>query len=638
MPALIRFGLAEKPAEPEKSLLKSPVSHADVEVDKQKVQALYSDWKQQPEATTTRDQLRDAVKELKQNAEVAGDTASAKSSEATLKAIDASFDPLKTGISEALADIAPAKPAEAPAPQMVQLIDAPAAEVDQELLDIFLEEATEVVATIRESLAVIRSAPHDKESLTTIRRGFHTLKGSGRMVGLTDLGEVAWSCEQVMNKWLKDERPATAGLIMLITESADSFAAWVATLQAKGTASIDGTRINELGDLLKNDKEPAAEPVIIVESAAQIIVPVQETVDDALVVSSENVDINKVDLTNENITTPQSIAALGELTLIDATESQAESLLAVPDEIVNTATDKPTDVETNVADLTDVSDTASTTTATLDITIPLESVGIEPPQIAVETTPIEPLPSVDMMLANNDVFAELPALAFPTSSSSSQPAEVMPHDIEEGEEVIIGHVRLPLPLYEIYLGEASQHVETLDGEMAIIEANPLNPVTHEFMRAAHTLTSSSRTTGFESVADVSFALEKWLSDAIELTPQFDAERLMQTRQAVDALANMVLSLHTHEYPEVRPDIVHELVTLREALKASARLGEGTHTKLPTSDTSAPLSMSMATEAFDRDNSASTETFDLASTESTVEIDATALISDQLAEPPKGLGS
>src|SRR5205814_432140 len=85
---------------------------------------------------------------------------------------------------------------------VVQLVDAPGAEVDKELLEIFLEEAAEVVATIESSLATMREAPHDRESLTTIRRGFHTLKGSGRMVGLMDLGEMAWQCEQVMNKWL----------------------------------------------------------------------------------------------------------------------------------------------------------------------------------------------------------------------------------------------------------------------------------------------------------------------------------------------------------------------------------------------------------------------------------------------------
>jgi hypothetical protein len=35
--------------------------------------------------------------------------------------------------------------------------------------------------------------------LTTVRRAFHTLKGSSRMVGLRDYGEAAWACEQLYN-------------------------------------------------------------------------------------------------------------------------------------------------------------------------------------------------------------------------------------------------------------------------------------------------------------------------------------------------------------------------------------------------------------------------------------------------------
>ena len=55
------------------------------------------------------------------------------------------------------------------------------------------------------------------------------------------------------------------------------------------------------------------------------------------------------------------------------------------------------------------------------------------------------------------------------------------------------------------------------------------PVSADFMRAAHTLASSSRTTGFEPLADVANALEKWLADAIDLPPEFDAHRLAVTR-------------------------------------------------------------------------------------------------------------
>src|SRR6266850_2385930 len=93
---------------------------------------------------------------------------------------------------------------------------APAAEAkaalaaqSNELLPIFLEEAVEVLKAIDDALAVCKAQPDDPEALISIRRGFHTLKGSGRMVGLTQLAEVAWEVEQALNRWLEEKRPAT---------------------------------------------------------------------------------------------------------------------------------------------------------------------------------------------------------------------------------------------------------------------------------------------------------------------------------------------------------------------------------------------------------------------------------------------
>jgi chemosensory pili system protein ChpA (sensor histidine kinase/response regulator) len=128
---------------------------------------------------------------------------------------------------------------------------------------------------------------------------------------------------------------------------------------------------------------------------------------------------------------------------------------------------------------------------------------------------------------------------------------------------LIGHVALPAPLFEVYLGEATTHIDTLGREMSAVEANPLGPISYEFMRAAHTLTSSSRTTGFVSIAEVAFALEKWLADVIELTPHWDQARIEATREGVDVVSAMVLSLHAHEheYPPPRPDVVASLIAM-----------------------------------------------------------------------------
>ncbi|HLX22990.1 MAG TPA: response regulator, partial [Usitatibacter sp.] len=165
--------------------------------------------------------------------------------------------------------------------------------------------------------------------------------------------------------------------------------------------------------------------------------------------------------------------------------------------------------------------------------------------------------------------------------SESIAAEPEPEPEAEAEaEIRIGSVVVPRALFEIYIGEAEQHVAALDAEMSRIEADPLHPVGQDFMRAAHTLASSSRTTGFEAVADVSHALEKWLQEAIEVPPEFDSHRLSVTRHGVDALTAMVQSLRGLATPFPREDIVAQLSELRDGLRAARQTGEGTHIKVP----------------------------------------------------------
>ncbi len=72
--------------------------------------------------------------------------------------------------------------------------------LDAEIIEIFIEEAGEVLDTINEYLPQWSDSPTDAESLTVIRRAFHTLKGSGRMVGAIDIGELAWSIENMLNR------------------------------------------------------------------------------------------------------------------------------------------------------------------------------------------------------------------------------------------------------------------------------------------------------------------------------------------------------------------------------------------------------------------------------------------------------
>lgn len=89
----------------------------------------------------------------------------------------------------------------------VPVVAAPAAaagddELDAEMREIFLEEAREVVAELQDKVPRWLRQPDQREMLVEIRRWYHTLKGSGRMVGAGDIGEFAWALENLLNRVL----------------------------------------------------------------------------------------------------------------------------------------------------------------------------------------------------------------------------------------------------------------------------------------------------------------------------------------------------------------------------------------------------------------------------------------------------
>ncbi|WP_234414033.1 Hpt domain-containing protein [Ideonella sp. A 288] len=124
-------------------------------------------------------------------------------------------------------------------------------EDDAEMREIFLEEAREVVATARQGLADLRERPDDLPAMTVVRRAFHTLKGSARMVGLGDLGDAAWACEQLYNARLADSRSADGDFRGFSHEVLDHFEHWVDAIEAGDVTGFGSAPIVQSADALR---------------------------------------------------------------------------------------------------------------------------------------------------------------------------------------------------------------------------------------------------------------------------------------------------------------------------------------------------------------------------------------------------
>ncbi len=110
---------------------------------------------------------------------------------------------------------------------------------DPELAEIFLIEAEEVFQNLNQEFDKLSSDINDKDALTNTRRFYHTLKGSGRMVGLKHMGEVAWMVEQTLNRCLSEDLTFNQDVLDAVIEIKEKFQEWVGDLQINNLVNLD---------------------------------------------------------------------------------------------------------------------------------------------------------------------------------------------------------------------------------------------------------------------------------------------------------------------------------------------------------------------------------------------------------------
>ncbi len=171
---------------------------------------------------------------------------------------------------------------EGPEAGAVELAPVLAEDGDPEILAIFLEEAEEELGSLRTQVPRWVQDREDREALGTIRRSFHTLKGSGRLSGALRVGEFAWALESLLNRVLEGEGADAAavgvvgeavellpGLIEELRGGEGCDAAAVAALMGRAQALARGEDAGAAAPVAKTaqpepeaaaEAQPAAEP------------------------------------------------------------------------------------------------------------------------------------------------------------------------------------------------------------------------------------------------------------------------------------------------------------------------------------------------------------------------------------------
>ncbi|QSX73476.1 Hpt domain-containing protein [Lysobacter arenosi] len=224
--------------------------------------------------------------------------------------------PAPTAIEVAAPVVAAPAPAPAPVATTAQAIAAGGFEhsddIDDEIREVFLEELDEEIRHLGDLLPVWHESPDDSERLRPIRRVFHTLKGSGRLVGAKTLGEFSWKIENLLNRVLDGTRPASPAVMGLVGHAYTALPQLHAALRNEGVISADLAGMEAHADRLAEGNEghytpPAAmavaavavdEPmvveeipleavnldVLVAEAASEPVYAIEETIEEPAVV------------------------------------------------------------------------------------------------------------------------------------------------------------------------------------------------------------------------------------------------------------------------------------------------------------------------------------------------------------------
>ncbi|MDZ7857213.1 Hpt domain-containing protein [Sphaerotilus sp.] len=422
-------------------------------------------------------------------------------------------------------------------------------EDDDEMRGVFLDEAREVIEEGQAALDALALTPGNLPLLTHLRRAFHTLKGSARMVGFNAFGEAAWSCEQLYNHWLAEQTPASPELRTFTGDALRYFEAWTGAIAARDAEAFlpepvmaGAEALRHAGELMRVCLPGFAMPPAPSPTGSRV----GGSSDDA----QEHVDL-EVLFGEPARPLMEPLQATRPMELGDAMwrapmpaqpqpPAEPSMLIDLPLDFSAPAVDVSFDdfelpdgpverIEVGSSGLDDERHSwrapLETTTSSAHATLggPLPEADLVPP--AEPPQDIEPL---DLEVGEPSAPAAAPVSApglanvIDLDGVRAQIAtEVLraaqPDRQGDDDQIkVIGPLRLQIPLFNIYLNEADEVSRRLGTELTLWAMELPRPLGEEASALAHTLAGNSATVGFTELAQLARALEHALNQVLAL--------------------------------------------------------------------------------------------------------------------------
>jgi chemosensory pili system protein ChpA (sensor histidine kinase/response regulator) len=394
--------------------------------------------------------------------------------------------------------LAQTKPSPAPAPKAALSPEAEYGEfeilgndADEEILEIFIEEALEVLEELHNNLPQWKSNTGNEEALTVVRRCFHTLKGSGRLIGAQLIGEFSWKLENMLNRVIDKQIVPDTNVLNALDEAVAVLPQLIEQLQGNREPVPYVYDLMATADALAEEREP---PVIAERAAkteAEAVIeenPVEEDVSEVADLSEAVIEVDEINLVD-----------LGQAAEEDI-EDPDFNVLAQTAEISLEVTEQPLDDD--FVEQLDSGVTAAEDEFSIEFTVQELDSGDE----------ISLLPDDEFEISTgfDDVAAEAETL---TEISLSN--DELAFEIEEPEVVDVADSEytagMDPVLFQIYYDESIGHISIVD-ELLEAHNNESQPLTasKELIRAFHTLYGSARTAEIDQISEICGATEKYI--------------------------------------------------------------------------------------------------------------------------------
>ncbi|HEB87466.1 MAG TPA: response regulator [Gammaproteobacteria bacterium] len=427
-------------------------------------------------------------------------------------------------------------------------------EIDDEIIEIFLEEAEEEYQRIKELLPKLRQNLDDADVLAELRRAFHTLKGSGRLVGAIDIGEFAWAYENMLNRVIDQIISPSDGMFDLLEQGGQVLPGMFELFKqgAKPDASIL-TLIERVNLFSQGESLPEAADIIV-----------QDTVEEAEREAASQDDIDPV--------------------LLDIYRKEVETHLLSLQEYIhgweNGRYREPTQTlmralhtlagSSRTASVIPVAELSSQLEHYVNKLLRLEA-QMDPDALSLLNDCVDYIRSVTNALeqampdedSNQALMARLEIL-FETISGAPRTAEILAH---EQTAIDVSAVAMQEPEYdedllEIFIEEGVEILDACDTTLHHWQQNPEEQGDIEAMqRYLHTLKGGARMADVRPVGDLSHNIESMLTLVAEGRQPVSENMFATLQRAQDRLVQMLEQLKVRQSIPDAKDIIAEVDAL-----------------------------------------------------------------------------